>query len=287
MDAGPSIRHISDTALWAAYFRARETERPDALFRDPFARKLAGERGQGIARALPFHEKNSWSWITRTYIFDRLITQQLQQRADLVLNLAAGLDARPYRMDLSTDLTWIEVDLPAILDYKEELLRDEKPHCALERVRMDLSDVSARRALLDRVAEQAKNALVLTEGLLIYLSADEVATLAHDLAQRPAFQSWIADIASPGLLQMIKKNTAEEIGEGAAQLQFAPANGPQFFTAYGWTPAEVHSSLKTAARLKRLRFMLRFFSLFPEKPEAMGNRPWGGICLFKRRTGEK
>jgi hypothetical protein len=39
----PAIQHISDTARWAAVYRARETERNDALFRDPFARRLAGE----------------------------------------------------------------------------------------------------------------------------------------------------------------------------------------------------------------------------------------------------
>jgi methyltransferase (TIGR00027 family) len=284
MTTQPSIRHISDTARWAAVYRARETERPDALFRDPFARKLAGERGEEIARALPFHEKNSWSWVARTYSFDRLITQQLQQGTDLVLNLAAGLDTRPYRMSVPSNLTWVEVDLPAILDYKEEVLRADKPRCKLERIRMDLANVDERGALLTRLARQATNALVLCEGLLIYLSAEQVATLAQDLAQRPAFQSWIADIASPGLLQMIKKNTAAQIGEGAADLQFAPENGPQFFTAYGWTPAEVHSALKTAARLKRLTFLMRLIALLPEKPESSGNRPWGGVCLLKKTS---
>ena len=50
----------------------------------------------------------------------------------MVVNLAAGLDARPYRMDLPRALQWIEVDLPGILDHKEELLRDEKPVCQLD-----------------------------------------------------------------------------------------------------------------------------------------------------------
>ncbi|HMC32560.1 MAG TPA: class I SAM-dependent methyltransferase [Candidatus Angelobacter sp.] len=50
--AEPSLRNISDTALWVAIYRARETERPDALFRDPFARKLAGARGEQIAQEM-------------------------------------------------------------------------------------------------------------------------------------------------------------------------------------------------------------------------------------------
>jgi O-methyltransferase involved in polyketide biosynthesis len=42
-------------------YRARETERENRLFRDAFARRLAGERGEQIANATPFHEKHSLS----------------------------------------------------------------------------------------------------------------------------------------------------------------------------------------------------------------------------------
>src|ERR1700691_2314789 len=94
------VRNISDTARWVAYFRARETERPDALFRDPFAERLAGERGFSIANTLPDGKKHDWAWVARTYLFDQFLSREIQQGAELVINLAAGLDARPYRMDL-------------------------------------------------------------------------------------------------------------------------------------------------------------------------------------------
>src|SRR6185312_9954090 len=125
----PLIRNISDTALWVAYYRALESERPDGLFRDPYARQLAGERGAAIAASQPFLDQNAWSLLARTYLFDQFIHQEVALGADLVVNLAAGLDARPYRMSLPATLHWIEVDLPAILDYKEEVLSTEKPGC--------------------------------------------------------------------------------------------------------------------------------------------------------------
>src|ERR1700728_2465574 len=99
--AGPSeplMQDISDTARWAAVFRARETERKDALFRDPFAEVLAGARGEQITDTLEHAGEHSWAWVMRTYLFDRIITAQVKDGVDLVLNLAAGLDARPYRM---------------------------------------------------------------------------------------------------------------------------------------------------------------------------------------------
>ena len=77
------IRNISDTACWAAIYRARETERPDSLFRDPFARRLAGRRGEQIADTIPYGNKNTWSWVTRTYLFDQFVMEQVAQGVDM------------------------------------------------------------------------------------------------------------------------------------------------------------------------------------------------------------
>src|SRR5215471_369655 len=92
------MRNISDTALWAAVYRGRETQRHDGLFRDPFARRLAGERGAQIAAGFRSHDRSEWAWVMRTVLFDRFVQEGIAQGVDLVLNLAAGLDARPYRM---------------------------------------------------------------------------------------------------------------------------------------------------------------------------------------------
>ncbi len=278
--ADSTIQHISDTARWAAIYRARETERKNALFRDPFARRLAGERGEQIAKAMPFHENHSWSWVTRTYLFDRIISEQISQGSDMVVNLAAGLDTRPYRMQLPASLKWIEVDLPEILAYKEDLLQAQKPVCTLERVRADLSSAEIRRSLLGRLAGEATKVLVITEGFLGYLSAQEVSALAGDLKRFPTFKRWVLDIASPALLRMVQKNTSPQFGAEVPALQFAPADGPAFFAPYGWNPVEVHSILKTAARLERLRLFMQLLALLPENPNRSGLRPWSGVCLL-------
>jgi methyltransferase (TIGR00027 family) len=275
------IRNISDTARWVAVYRARETDRPDAVFRDPFARRLAGERGEQIANSMPLGRDNDWSMVTRTYLIDQFVMDQVRQGVDMVINLAAGLDSRPYRLQLPSSLHWIEVDLPEILDYKEGILRAEKPVCALERFRLDLSNVDARRELFLQLGSRARKALIITEGLIIYLTADEVSALAQDLAASPSFHSWILDIASPGLLRMLQKKMAAQLNQ-AAPFKFAPVEGPDFFLRHGWKPVDVRSLLKNAARLKRLSFFLRLIALLPESESSRRNRPWSGICLFSR-----
>src|SRR5262245_45800813 len=107
----PAIRNVSDTAAWAAHYRALESDRPDASFRDPYAERLAGERGRRIAAQEREMDRAAWAWAMRTLLFDELLLGEIAGGADLVVNLAAGLDARPYRMDLPPDLRWVEVDL--------------------------------------------------------------------------------------------------------------------------------------------------------------------------------
>jgi methyltransferase (TIGR00027 family) len=279
----PLIRNISDTACWAAIYRARETDRPDALFRDPFARRLAGARGEQIANTIPDGNKNLWTWVTRTYLFDQFVAEQVQEGVDMVINLAAGLDARPYRMDLPSSLQWIEVDLPEILTYKEEILSGQNPVCALERVQLDLANISARRELFDGLSKRAKRVLIVTEGFVTYLAPEEVGALAKDLAAPPSFQRWVLDMMSPGLLKMLQKKIGSHLSQAGAPFQFGPPEGPDFLISFGWKPIDVRSLFKTAAKLKRLPFFLRLMSFLPEPKGPQGSKLWSGICLFGKK----
>jgi methyltransferase (TIGR00027 family) len=278
----PLIRDVSDTARWMAAYRVRETEREDAVFRDPYARALAGDRGERIANALKFGDENAWSFIARTYLFDRFVARLVQHGVDTIVNLAAGLDTRPYRMALPPSLRWVEVDLPDILDYKEEVLGDARPICELERVRLDLSNEDGRRGLFADVGRRAKQVAVISEGLVIYLMPDAVAALARDLGGPSSFQHWVLDLASPGLVEMMKESMGDAMREAGAPFLFAPAEGPPFFSAHGWQPIEVRPLLKTAAKLERLPLALRMVAMLPDSDGPQGSRPWSAVCLLAR-----
>src|SRR5487761_1046958 len=204
------VRNVSDTARWVAYFRALESERSDALFRDPYAKRLAGDLGIRIANTLPGGNKQEWAWVARTYLFDEFLRRVIQGGADVVLNLAAGLDARPYRMDLSASLLWIEVDFPDVISYKASILAGEQPRCQLERICLDLSDASARTSLFRDLSRGFKKIAVISEGLLIYFGNDEVISLARDLSENTAFCNWIIDLASPSQLKLMQRSMGRE-----------------------------------------------------------------------------
>ena len=281
----PLISNVSDTAKWVATYRAMETDRPDAIFRDPFARRLAGEKGEAIVRGLPRGRSMAWPMVVRTAVMDEIIMREVRTGLDQVLNLAAGLDARPWRLPLPPGLNWVDVDLPAILEHKLTTLAAERPACRYEPVRMDLSDEAGRGELLARVGNSSLRTLVVTEGLLIYLPSEAVAGLARDLHAQPSFALWLLDLASPDLLRMMEKNWAPVVREGGAPFRFGPAESTRFFEPMGWREVEYRSTMDEGTRLNRTmrfgwfwRLMGRFMSA--EKRAAFAR--FSGIALLAR-----
>lgn len=283
--ASSPVENISDTAHWVAMYRAMESERRDAHFHDPYARMLAGERGEEIMRTMRGGRSNKWAMVVRTCVYDEIILRLIQQNSvDTVLNLAAGLDTRPYRLQLPATLHWIEVDLPDILTYKEEKLANEQPTCQLERVKLDLADSEARKALFARVNAGAKQVLVITEGLMIYLTAEQATSLATDLHTEPNFRYWLTELTSPFVLQMLQRSWNSQLATGNARVQFAPEDGVKFYERLCWRVAEFRLSMEEAHRLRRemryawlIRFLRRISP--PERREMYGK---DGYVLLER-----
>ena len=227
---------VSKTAFWIADFRAMETERPDALFRDPLAGRLAGRDSRRAVRILKYLGLRSpvWSVVIRTHIIDAFIREKVgQHEVDTVLNLGAGLDTRPYRLDLPSTLRWIEVDFANIVDLKEQRLRDETPRCRLERIKLDISDRTARNRLFDEVTAASSKVLVLTEGVTPYFTSEQVARLAEDLRVRPSFRYWINDYLAPAAGRYVRRGRVLRLLK-RTPIQFVPDDWFGFFRQHGW-----------------------------------------------------
>ena len=280
------IEHISDTARWVAVYRAMETARRDAIFKDPFAARLAGEKGESIVDNMKRGRSMAWAMIVRTAVFDQIIVERVKSGgADTVLNLAAGLDARAWRLALPSTVRWIDVDLPDILDYKLETLRDEKPLMQYEAVRVDLRDAARRQALFSQVGNSSSRVLVVTEGLLIYLTPDQVGGLARDLHASPSFRWWLIDLANPRLLEIMQKFWGKNAQAANAPFQFAPAESTKFFEPFGWSEIEFRSSMEEAQRLHRemrMMWLWRFLGKLRSKAVQEDFRRMSGIVLMER-----
>lgn len=284
--AGPTqspVSNVSDTARWVATYRAWESARPDALFHDPFAARLAGEKGVQISKLMPRQAANGWPIIARTKLIDDLIADSLRQGCRRVVNLAAGLDTRPYRLALPSALQWIEVDLPGMIDEKSRLLAAEQPVCQLTRRAADLGDASSRKGLFEELFAGSDPTLVLTEGLLVYLDEPVVRALSAALTAQDSLRWWILDVASPDLLRVMQQQMGTMLER--APMKFGPPDGVAYFEAFGWRATEVRSLFRAAADWRRLPWFLRPFSLFPDpNPRRLGRARWSAIVRLQRAT---
>jgi O-methyltransferase involved in polyketide biosynthesis len=127
--------------------------------------------------------------------------------------------------------------------------------------------------------------LVIAEGLLIYLTREDVTSLAKHLHDYPAFSYWLMDLASPLLIKRLAKTWGKNLAQGNAPFRFAPPEGTAFFAPHGWKESEYRSMFEESIRLNRTFPFAKFWRmvgrLSPKKKQAEFQR-MSGIVLFER-----
>lgn len=281
----PPIQHVSDTAFWVAAHRATETERPDALFKDPYARLLSGEKGRELSSATdPRNRYTYWTLSIRTALIDRLILDYVQKGGRFVINLGAGLDTRPYRLKLPADLHWYELDFKSVIDYKTEKLSTVTPVCKLTRISVDLSEALQREQCLTQLNQQVQTALVLTEGVVPYLTEEQVRALALDLKKQSNFLYWIAEYYSPKLYPRFQADSFKK-QMGSAHFRFFPPECLSFYKSTGWNQKDLYYLNIEGEKLGRrfpLPWWAEIFRLFANKSKLAEKLNLTGYVLLER-----
>jgi methyltransferase (TIGR00027 family) len=186
--SGGELAEVSRTAIGVALVRAVESQRPDRLFDDPFAGRFlaaapdyVNERAErarsfGTTGPSPMSVALAAHIAVRTRFYDTYLLQATAEGCRQVVLLAAGLDARGYRLAFEKGVRLFELDLPPVLSFKDKVLAGQAPTCERIAVPVDLSQEWAeplRRAGFDPAAPTAW----LIEGLLIYLTRHETVRL--------------------------------------------------------------------------------------------------------------
>src|SRR5262249_62152026 len=104
--------------------------------------------------------------------------------------LGAGPDARAFRLALPAEVRWFELDLPEVIDFKEQVVRDGgfAPACNRVVVPTDLTGDWAGD--LDRAGfDSAPPTTWLAEGLLAYLTEETREGVVDEVSRRSASRS--------------------------------------------------------------------------------------------------
>jgi len=274
-----AIQHISDTALLVAAARAAETKREDGLVRDPYAARLAGERGIAIARSgTPSRWRSFGIGLRSRFIDEFLFAEVSAGNIDCVLCLGAGLDARPWRLSLPKSVRWIEVDFAPILEYKYSILKDVAPQCRLERITADLNDKADRQRVLESAIGPGSRVLLLSEGLLFYLPGETVRSLATEAL---GCCRWIVDISPQTSLLLAGGGDAmQEANQLRHETRLEGDQILQTILAAGWQAAASKTFMKDGAPFAIERMTKNSWTLDPDTPRPPMDDP-AGVWLFR------
>lgn len=168
---------MANTGLLVAAIRADESRRPDHLFTDPFADRLAGETGrrllaEAVAEAGDRPTRQS---VVRTRFWDEALLRATRSVRQVVI-LAAGMDARAFRLPWPDGATVYELDQPEVIAAKAAALAGEQPLCTRVAVGVDLTGDWAE-ALRANGFDGGQPTVWLAEGLLQYLDEAAVGTV--------------------------------------------------------------------------------------------------------------
>jgi methyltransferase (TIGR00027 family) len=252
------VRHdgLAATGRLTAAGRAVESRRADRLFEDPLAAALAGESGFRLMERwrLPGMPRENPTIGPRTRFYDDLVSDAVADGVTQIVLVAAGMDTRAFRLPLPAGVRLFELDLPELLEEKQEILDREgaEPRCRRIVVPVNLIHDDWPQALSTAGYSRAAPVVFIAEGLSWYLSEEENARLLERLAS----------LSVPGCrlgFDIVSRDTLENPAEAAfftftaslgIRWQFGTNDPAGFLAAHGWR-AEVSTFGAVARRLGR------------------------------------
>ena len=235
-ESTPSAHSLGSTARWTASVRAKESEREDCLFFDPWASALAGPEG---ASWIATRSADSVVPIVlRTRYFDDFL-QRITGREKLqqVVLMAAGLDTRAFRLSWSKETHVYELDQALVLEEKERILGSlaGRPRCQRVAIPADLTD-PWQDALLAGGFDPRSPSVWLLEGFLFYLATEHVTRILDEVTELAAVGSWLGfDIINGAMLTSpLTRRWIEMQAESGAPWVGILDNPVEFLAARGW-----------------------------------------------------
>lgn len=264
-----NLNPVGKTGLLVAAMRANESKRTQEqgrLFTDPFAEKLAGEEGFRIlAEAIAIVGEQPAIAIRTRYIDDRMKAALVSGVRQIVI-LAAGMDARAFRLDFPPGTKLFEIDRPEVLHYKHQILENAGPKCSRITIAADLKDDPWENRLLENGMDPKVRTLWLVEGLVMYLKEEDVISIFKKITTLSTKDSlFLCDVLGRTLLDSpFMKAQLEYLEKLGAPWYFGTDEPEKFFATWGWKSTAV-----TAGEVAPDRWP------FPTAPRNIPNVPRG------------
>ena len=192
------LRGAPETLLIPLWARARENVRPNGLIRDPFAARIVDSLDFDFA-TFERHHVAGVDFCVRAKLMDDLVQEALRANTSSpqprsVVEFGPGLDTRFHRLGDQAS-RWVEIDLPEVTSLREQFFGSDPRRTTIARSIIDWSWV-------DDAGDLGPRPLFIAEGVLYFLSREQVRTLISGLADRFPGGSFLFDAQGWFFLQL-------------------------------------------------------------------------------------
>lgn len=192
------------------------------------------EEGLQILRLFKDETRPNTSNVGRHRIIDDLLRQELNVNQNLtVVIIGAGFDSRAFRLKGGT---WIELDEPQVITYKEERLPAARSENELHRISIDFATDSLEQKLAS-FADRSP-VTVVVEGVLMYLEEAAIDQLLQTLRRLFPRHRLICDLMTRDFFETAASTIHEKLTGMGATFKFAVDNPEEVFIRNGYRQLE-------------------------------------------------
>lgn len=224
------MKPISQTAFYCCGVRMQDAEREKPICGDSYAKVFMNEQGLQILEAFKDEKRPNASNVARHRIIDDLLRQELIAHPNLtVVIIGAGFDTRAFRLKGGT---WIELDEPQVITYKDERLPAATCQNELHRISIDFATDSLEQKL-SSLSNRSPVAVVI-EGVFMYLDEAAIEKLLETLHRVFPQHKLICDLMTREFFEKNARTIHEKLTGMGAVFKFTIDNPEQVFLKNGY-----------------------------------------------------
>lgn len=243
------MKPISQTAFYCAGVRMRDAELEKPVCGDVYARAFMNEDGLKILEKFNDETWPNSSNVARHRIIDDLLREELAANPKLcVVIIGAGFDSRAYRLNGGT---WVELDEPQVIAYKNERLPVAKATNELQRIAIDFATDSLEEKLSSFAG--GRPLVVVIEGVFMYLEQETIRQLLQTLHRLFPQHKLICDLMNRSFFEKYGRTIHEKLTGMGASFKFTADNPEELFVQNGYRRTAVFSIVERSMEFQSNR----------------------------------
>jgi methyltransferase (TIGR00027 family) len=223
------MKPISKTAFYCCGVRMEDAASATPVCNDIYAKMFMNQEGMAILEAFKDETKPNASNVARHRVIDDLLQQEILNQPDLlIIIIGAGFDSRAFRLQGGS---WVELDEPQVIAYKNERLPSANAHNHLQRISIDFATESVE----DKLASFSnRSPVIVIEGVFMYLERDAIDHLLKTLARLFPKHKLICDLMNRQFFENFGKTLHVKITGMGAEFKFTEESPENVFLKSGY-----------------------------------------------------